>query len=122
MTKLLIVEDDPYVLKLFQRLFGFEKYQVQSARDGEEASEKLKYFQPDLILLDIMMPKMNGLQLLQKLKSDEATKAIPVVMLSNDDDDQTIKTATDLGASGYMIKSDFTPDQVLKQVRGYLGL
>lgn len=122
MPKLLIVEDDPYVRRLFERLFAFQKYQVATAKDGEEAKQKAESFVPDLILLDIIMPKISGLDVLRALKTNEKTKAIPVVMLTNDNDEQTIKTAADLGARGYMIKSDFTPEEVLNEVHKYLDL
>ena len=84
MTKLLlIVEDDPLMQRMYQKIFTFEKYQVETASDGVEGLEKVRALKPTVVLLDVMMPKMNGLQVLEKLKLDPETKAIPVVMLTN---------------------------------------
>ena len=83
MARILIVEDDPLMSRMYQKIFIFEKYDVDMAANGEEALEKIRTNRPTLILLDIMMPKLNGLQVLDKLKSDPDTKAIPVVILTN---------------------------------------
>src|SRR3990167_6910126 len=83
MPKILIVEDDPLMLRMYQKIFIFEKFDVEVATNGEEALEKIRSSRPTLILLDIMIPKLNGIQVLDKLKSDPDTKSIPVVILTN---------------------------------------
>ncbi len=120
MHKLLIVEDDPYVVRLYQRLFALEKFEVEIAADGLDGIHKAKSFKPDLILLDIMMPIMNGLEALQKLKDDPATKDMQVIMLTNVGEDSVVEIARSFGAQDYLVKSDFTPEEVLKKVRSYL--
>ncbi len=119
-STLLVVEDDPYVIRMYQRLFGFEKFLVEVAANGQEGFEKAKKAQPNLILMDIMMPIMNGLEALKLLKADETTKHIPVVMLTNVGEEATIELARSLGAIDYMVKSEFMPAEVLAKVHQYL--
>src|SRR5260221_7632427 len=112
MAKILIVEDDPLMIRLYQKVFKFEGYDVEVASNGEEGLEKVRSFVPTLILLDIMMPKMNGLQVLDKLKADDDTKKIPVVMLTNLAGSQDAETAIAKGAVKYIIKSELEPKDV----------
>ena len=102
MAKVLIVEDDPLMSRMYQKIFTFEKFEVEVAHDGEEGFEKVKTSKPTIVLCDIMMPKMNGLQLLEKLKLDPDTKAIPVVMLTNLSSDQDAENAMLKGAVKYL--------------------
>lgn len=122
MLKLLIVEDDPLVTELYNRLFGFYKYEIKTAINGKEGVEHAKSFRPDLILLDIMMPVMDGIEALRLLKQDPTTKEIPVILLTNIDDESAIKEAMELGAADYMVKSDFTPNDIIEQVNRYLKI
>src|SRR3989344_9095811 len=117
MIKVLIVEDDPLMRRMYQKIFTFEKYEVEMAADGEEALAKVAFFQPTIILLDVMMPKMNGLQVLEKLKSDEKTKTIPVIMLTNLAGQQDAETAMSKGAVKYIIKSEHEPKEVADMVK-----
>ncbi len=116
-TKILIVEDDPLMIRLYQKVFTFEGYKVEMAGNGEEGLEKVKSFQPTLILLDVMMPKMNGLQVLEKLKANDDTKKIPVIMLTNLAGSQDAETAIAKGAVKYIIKSEYEPKDVVKMVK-----
>ena len=120
MAKILIIEDDPYVRRFYSRLFNLTKYQIEMLTDTEDIIERIKNFRPDLILLDIMMPKTSGIQVLQKLKADSLTKDFPVVMLSNLGDDETVKEGFKLGAIGFIIKSNTPPNQLLDEVDKYL--
>lgn len=117
MAKILIVEDDPLMNRMYQKIFTFEKFEVDMAHDGEEGLEKARSGKPTLILLDIMMPKLNGLQVLDKLKADPETKAIPVVMLTNLAGQQDAETALEKGAVKYIIKSEYDPKQVTNMVK-----
>jgi len=116
-TKILVVEDDPLISRMYQKIFGFEGYEVEMAADGEEGWEKVKKVNPTLILLDIMMPKMNGLQLLDKLKLDPDTKKIPVIMLTNLAGIQDAETALAKGAIKYIVKSEHEPKEVTDMVK-----
>lgn len=120
MTKLLIVEDDPLMSRLYQKIFTFEKYEVVLARDGAEGLEKARSESPTLILLDVMMPKMNGLQVLEKLKADPATKKIPVIVLTNLAGEKDAETAMLKGAVKYIVKSEYDPKEVSKMVKEIL--
>src|ERR1700756_713354 len=109
MAKILIVEDDPLMSRMYQKIFTFDKYEVEIANNGEEGLTKASTTHPTIILLDVMMPKMNGLQVLEKLKADPVTKNIPVIMLTNLAGQQDADTALSRGAVKYIIKSEHDP-------------
>lgn len=121
MAKILIVEDDPLMSRMYQKIFTFEGYEVDMAGDGEEGLEKAKTVLPTIILLDVMMPKMNGIQVLEKLKLDPATKDMPVVMLTNLAGQQDAETALAKGAVKYIVKSEYEPKQVVGMVKEILA-
>jgi CheY-like chemotaxis protein len=121
MAKILIIEDDPLMSRLYQKAFTFEGYQVVAAFDGEEGWEKMKQENPNLILLDIMMPKMNGLEFLQKIKKDPDYKKIPVVCLTNLAGQQDAEKALLLGAVKYIVKSEYEPKQVVNMIKEILA-
>ena len=116
MAKVLIIEDDPLMSRMYQKIFTFQKYEVEVAGDGEEGLAKVVATQPTIILLDVMMPKMNGLQVLEKLKADPATKGIPVIMLTNLAGQQDAETALLKGAVKYIVKSEHEPKEVADMV------
>lgn len=118
--KLLIVEDDPYVQRIYQRLFAHADYEFEVASDGEEGLALAKKIKPALILLDIIMPKKNGLEVLEELKKDPELKDIPVVMLTNFGEEEFIRKAIELGADSFMVKADFEPEQVKEKVEKIL--
>lgn len=121
MAKLLIVEDDPLMSRMYEKIFKFEGYEVELSVNGEEGLEKAKTAKPTLILLDIMMPKMNGLEVLEKLKADPAIKTIPVVMLTNLAGQQDAEKALSMGAVKYIIKSEYEPKQVANMIKEILA-
>jgi CheY-like chemotaxis protein len=121
MSKVLIVEDDPLISRMYQKIFTFEKFEVEVASNGEEAISKVESFAPELVLLDVMMPKMNGLQVLETLKSNNGTKDIPIVMLTNLAGQQDAETALAKGAVKYIIKSEYEPKQVVDMVKEVLA-
>ena len=120
MSKILIIEDDPYVRAMYQKLFDLQQYEVLIAKNGTEGLELAQSQKPNIILLDILMPQIDGLAVLKSLKSDPLTKNIPVLMLTNIGSQDVIKKATELGADAFMIKADFSPDQILSQVSSYM--
>ena len=121
MAKILIVEDDPLISRLYQKAFSFEGLEVDLAVDGEEGLAKVKSGKPTMVLLDVMMPKMNGLELLDKLKADPETKSIPVVMLTNLAGKQDAETALAKGAVKYIVKSEYSPKEIVTMVREVLA-
>lgn len=120
MAKVLIVEDDPLMSRMYQKTFSFAGYSIVMAVDGEEGVLKASTESPDIILLDIMMPKMNGIQALEKLKADPKTKNIPVVMLTNMAESKTAEESLTKGAAKYVIKSEYDPGQVVAMVEQLL--
>lgn len=121
MTKILLIEDDPLIYRLYQKLFELEGYQTELAVNGQEGLDKLKSFQPDIILLDIMMPTMNGLEMMTKLKADETVKNIPVVVLTNVADMHVTNMALEKGAILFIIKSQSEPAEVIASIKGVLA-
>jgi len=121
MAKILVVEDDPLMSRMYQKIFTFEGYEVEMAGNGEEGLDKVRSSKPTLVLLDVMMPKMNGLQVLEKLKADPETKAIPVIMLTNLAGQQDAEAALAKGAIKYIVKSEYEPKQVVSMVKEILA-
>ncbi|MBU1016586.1 MAG: response regulator [Patescibacteria group bacterium] len=119
--KILLIEDDLYTRELFEEILKDAGFVVTVALDGELGFNKMLEGGYDLILLDIIMPIMDGLEVLTKLKSaTPKQKNGPVVMLTNLSHDPIIKDALSKGANGYLIKSDLTPETLVKKVRGFL--
>lgn len=118
--KILIIEDDFFIRELYQRQLQKEDYEVQVAEDGPSGLLAANQFLPDLILLDIMLPKLNGLDLLRTLKSKPETKEIPVILLTNLGQESVIKEGFQLGAEGYFIKSAYTPNQIIEEVKEFM--
>lgn len=116
MTKVLIIEDDPLMSRMYQKIFTFEKYDVDMAANGEEGLAKAAS-KPTIILCDVMMPKMNGLEVLDKLKANPETKDIPVIMLTNLAGQQDAESALAKGAVKYIIKSEHDPKEVTNMVK-----
>lgn len=119
--RILIVEDDQFLRDFYQELLIAEGYQIDTAADGDIALEKLFKGGWDLVLLDIMLPKKDGLQILQEIKLNPPKSAIgPIVILTNLGHDTVINKAFVLGAGGYLVKSALNPDEVLKEVKSFL--
>lgn len=119
--KILVVEDDQFLREFYQELLTAEGYFVDVAADGEIALNKLQNNEYNLVLLDIMLPKKDGVQILRDLKVKGAkSQNLTIVVLTNLGQDLVIKECFDLGADGYLIKSALNPDQVLTEVRSYL--
>lgn len=119
--KILVVEDDQFLRELYDELLTDEGYSVETCEDGATGLEKMTQGGYDLVLLDIMLPKKDGLEILRELKtSPPKSPNGPVVLLTNLGQDAIIKEGFTLGASGYLIKSAMTPDQVLHEVRVFL--
>ena len=121
MARILIIEDDALIARMYEAAFKFEKYEVDIAHNGKDGLEKLKKNRPSLILLDIMMPKMNGIDVLREMKADPRYKGIPVVMLTNLSGSKDIEEALSLGAVKYIVKSKYKPKEVVAQIKEILA-
>ncbi|MDD5147216.1 MAG: response regulator [Candidatus Daviesbacteria bacterium] len=119
--KILLVEDDQFLREFYQELLQAEGYFIDVAADGEVGLSKIQSNEYNLILLDIMLPKKDGVQILRDLKLKPAKSSnLTVVILTNLGQDSVVKECFDLGAAGYLIKSALNPDQVLTEVKSYL--
>lgn len=121
-AKILIVEDDQFLREFYQELLQAEGYVVDAAGDGEVALSKIQSNEYNLVLLDIMLPKKDGIQILKDLKIKGAKSPnVIIVALTNLGQDAIIKECFELGANGYLIKSALNPDQVLTEIKNYLN-
>lgn len=118
--KLLIVEDEDVLVRVLQEKFEEENFKVSVARDGSLVLPLVKKSKPDMILLDILLPKINGLEVLESLKNDSSLRDIPVIIMSNLDDEQKVEKALKLGAVDYMIKTQHPINEVVEKVNKYI--
>jgi DNA-binding response OmpR family regulator len=120
--KILIVEDDVFIRDIYQVKFSQEGFEVTVAEDGIKALEKLEKLVPDIILLDIIMPYMNGMEVLKKIKSNVLLKDIPIIMLTNISEKEKVSEGMEYGVNDYLIKSHFTPSEVVHKVNTLLNI
>lgn len=118
--KIAVVEDDEILLKALNIELLSDAYEVVSAKDGEIGLELIRKEKPDLILLDILLPKMNGFEVLEKIKKDEKTKNIPVIILSNLGQDADIEKGMKLGAKDYHVKASTDLSELSEKIEKYL--
>ena len=116
MKKILLVEDDTFLADIYLTKFEEAGYDIKLADNGEEGIKSAKQFKPDVLLLDIVLPKMNGLKVLSTLKKDSELKNIKVIILSNLGAEEDINRAMELGADTYLIKSQYTPSEIVAEV------
>lgn len=119
--KVLLAEDDVFVSDVYSMRLQREGYEVILARDGREALNQISEKIPDILLLDIMMPYMDGVEVLQEVKKKDDLKNIPVIMLTNLSEKENIEKTIEMGANDYLIKSHFTPSEVVEKVNGILS-
>ncbi len=117
--KVLVVDDEEYIQHILNFSFGAEGYEVITASDGDEAIKKAKEEHPDIIVLDIMMPKMDGYEACRRLKSDPETRGIPVILLTAKGRDVDRKLGREAGADDYVVKP-FSPGRLIERVEGIL--
>jgi CheY-like chemotaxis protein len=116
----LLVEDNDFIRNMYQLKLSKSGLEVDEASDGVQALEKIKAQKPDVILLDLMMPSMGGLDVLKQLKADGMLPDLPVVVLTNVMDQQSVDDAKKLGARDYIVKTDLTPTQVVEKIQPLL--
>lgn len=115
--KILLAEDDLQLIDMYRRKFEMEGFEVQFAEDGEQAINILEKWKPDVALLDIMMPKVNGLDVLKHIKQKEGYEDVITVMLTNLGNESTAEEIYKLGATEYIVKADMTPLEVSDKVK-----
>lgn len=119
--KILMVEDEEIMIDLLKKKLDKEGYMVSVARDGEEGLKLMKEVMPDLVLLDIIMPKKGGFEVMEEMKRDKELKRIPVIIISNSGQPVELDRAQDLGARDWLIKTEFDPQEVVDKIRKQIG-
>lgn len=121
MYKIIIVEDDTFLSKMYYEKLSLENiFQVFTAESGRRALELIQKEAPNLVLLDVMLPDVNGIQVLKEIKKDKKLSSVHILMLSNLNEKEYISEALDLGADGYLIKAHFTPNEVVDKIKQVL--
>lgn len=120
MKKILIIEDEKILAEMYRDKFIREGFKVILASESQQGLELAKKEKPDLIILDILLPKENGIVFLQKLRKEPKISSIPVVAFSNFDDRRTKKEAERLGIKDYLIKTNYTPKEIVEKAKRYL--
>ena len=119
--KVLLIEDEKEVAELYKLKLTLDGYEVITAENGQEGLEKAFKENPELIFLDIKMPDMDGFEVLKKLRESPKTKELPVVILSNFDEQDLIEKGLTLGANEFLIKSQFTPEDISGKVKSWVN-
>jgi len=120
MNNVLIVEDEDFLIRALNDNLAAEGYTVDVAKDGGEAVEKIGKKKPNLVLLDLLMPKKDGFFVLEEIRKNPEWKLIPVIVLSNLGEDTSIKRAMEMGADDYFVKSQHPIQEVIEKVKDYL--
>ena len=120
MTKIAIVEDDPVISQMYQMKFEADGFDVQLANDGKKGVALVEHFTPDIVLLDIQMPEMNGQEALTAIRKQPWGKDIPVIILTNLGEEEAPKGIRSLGIHSYIVKAELTPRQVVQRVKDAL--
>ena len=119
--KILLIEDEELMIDLLQRKLTKEGYEILVARDGEEGLKVMREVRPDLILLDIIMPKMGGFEVMEEMGKNKELKKIPVIVISNSGQPVELDKAQKLGAKDWLIKTEFNPQEVVDKVIKQIG-
>ena len=116
-TRVLIIEDDQRINKVYMAKLSVEGITVMTALDGEEGLRKIYSEKPDLILLDLMLPQKSGFEILKEIKQDPKVKDIPVLILSNLAQEKEVEKGLELGAEDYLVKTDYSIQQVMEKIK-----
>lgn len=122
MTKIAIIEDDPVIAQMYLMKFEADNFDVQTADNGRDGVALVQHFTPDLILLDMQMPEMDGREALEEIRAHEWGKHIPVIILTNLGEEEAPKDLRSFGIDSYIVKADLTPRQVVERVKSALKL
>lgn len=120
-TKIAIIEDDLAIVQMYKTKFEKDGYEVATAGDGQSGLQLLTTFQPDVILLDLMMPNMNGFDMLQRLRQQPGGRDAKVVVLTNMGDTETATKVYKMAANDYIVKAEMTPKEVEDRIKKLLG-
>lgn len=116
MKKILLVEDEPALQESFKIAFAGKEYELVQALDGEEGLARMRAEKPDLVLLDLVLPKKHGFEVLKEMRSDAALKNLPVIVLTNLENSEDVEKALELGATTYLVKANYSLEEVVQKV------
>jgi len=119
--KILLIEDDPFLLNMYNTKFELEGFSVVTANDGEKGAKLALTEEPNIILLDIILPKKDGFEVLEDLKANDKTKNIPVILLTNLSQKNEVEKGLKLGAVDYLIKAHFMPSEIVTKIKNIVG-
>ena len=122
MTKIAIIEDDPVISQMYRMKFEADGFDVQLANNGERGVDMVESFAPDIILMDLQMPQMDGVTALGIIRKNDWGKDIPVIILTNLGEEESPKGIRELGIHSYIVKAELTPRQVVGRVKEALGV
>ena len=117
---ILLIEDEEMLANMYETKFKNEGFNIRKALDGETGLALALAEKPDLILLDIILPKLDGFSVLKKLKADPKTKGVPIILLTNLGQDEDVGKGKALGADGYLVKANLTPAEVVDKIKQHL--
>ncbi|MBU0613029.1 response regulator [Patescibacteria group bacterium] len=118
--KILLIEDDKMLLEMYTAKFTREGFDIKTAENGSDGLKAAREMKPDMVLLDIIMPKLDGFATLKEIRKDENIKDVPVILLTNLGQDQDIQKGKDLGADDYFVKANHTPTEIVEKVQELL--
>ena len=121
MAKIIIVEDDPFLIDIYKDKLEESGYAVETVEDGDQVLNKITEARPDLVLLDIILPNVDGWEILRTIRNKPDTKDLKVIILSNLGQKEEVEKGVDLGATKYLIKAHFTPSEVIKEIKELLN-
>jgi DNA-binding response OmpR family regulator len=119
--KIILIEDEALILDLLRKKLIKEGYEVFTARDGEDGLKIMKEMNPDLVLTDVVMPKMGGFEVIESMQEDKDLKKIPVIIISNSGQPVELDRAKRLGVKDWLIKTEFDPQEVIAKVKKQIG-
>lgn len=119
--KILIIEDDKFLRELISKKLNDDGFEAHEAVDGEAGLKQIKQIKPDLILLDLILPSIDGFEVLSRMREDPSISSTPVIILSNLGQKEEVDRGLKLGASDYLIKAHFTPGEIIEKIKNVLG-
>ena len=120
--KILVVDDDPFILDMYVIKFREQGFQIDTATDGKMAIERIDAGKPDMVLLDVVMPKMDGFDVIKKIQENKIPRTFKILFLTNFGQKEDVERGMQLGADGYIIKAHFTPSEVVAKVKEILKI
>jgi CheY-like chemotaxis protein len=121
--KILIIEDNESYLTILNQKFSIEKYEVITAQDGPEGIQKVTYSQPDIVLIDLLLPKMNGIEVIEKIRQSDKGKTLPLIILTNiNPDDEILQKIMENKPAYYLIKPEVTLDDITEKIKNVLQI